>query len=148
MKISTQLVPALASTRLARIAISVGVSTVAIALTATILPQAASAQIAPGRPGSLQPFPDSSRTNERSTFDGGIGGSSDFSVFNLIHQAQLGGLRDLGEFSQEQNRNINNAAEDFKRRQRELIGKPQPQLPENPVTNSQPENQQSNQLSK
>jgi len=142
MKISTQLVPAFASTRLARIALGVGVSTVAIAIASIILPQAASAQTAPGLPGSVQTLPDSSRQNERDTFGGNLG-NGDFNVFSLIHQAQLGSIRDLNEYSKEQNQNINNAAEEFKRRQRQLISNPQQQLPDNPATNLQPENQQS-----
>jgi hypothetical protein len=141
MKISNQLVPAFASTLLARIALGVGVSTVAIA--SIILPQAASAQSAPGIPGSVQTLPDSSRQNERDTFGGNLG-NGDFNVFSLIHQAQLGSIRDLNEYSQEQNQNINNAAEEFKRRQRQLISNPQQQLPENPATNLQPPNQQGN----
>ncbi|HEY9614340.1 hypothetical protein [Allocoleopsis sp.] len=141
MKISDQLVSAFASTQLARMAFGVGISTLAIAIASTILPQTASAQTAPGvTPGSVQPFPDSSRQNERDTFGGNLGGG-DLSIFNLIHRAQLGN----GSFDeQEQTRTLNNAAEEFKRKQRALIGNPQPQLPENPSTNVQPESPQGN----
>lgn len=149
MKISNQLVSAFASTQLARMAFGVGISTVAItsgaalcaiAIASTILPQTASAQTAPGAPGNVQPFPDSSRQNERDTFGGNLGGG-DLSIFNLIHRAQLGN----GSFDeQEQNRNLNNATEEFKRKQRALINNPQPQLPENPATNVQPESPQGN----
>jgi hypothetical protein len=138
MKISNPFVSAFASTRFARIALGVGVSTVAIA--SMMLPQAASAQTAPG---NIQSFPDASRQNERDSFGGNLGGG-DFNIFQMIHQSQLGGMRDMGEYSQEQNRNLNNATEAFKRQQRALIGNPEPQLPETPATNNQPENPQGN----
>lgn len=138
MKISNPFVSAFASTRFARIALGVGVSTVAIA--SMMLPQAASAQTAPG---NIQSFPDASRQNERDSFGGNLGGG-DFNIFQMIHQSQLGGMRDMSEFSQEQNRNLNNAAEAFKRQQRALMGNPEPQLPETPVTNNQPANPQGN----
>lgn len=121
MKISTQLVSAF-------------VSTVAIALSSTVIPQAASAQIAPGS-GSATSFPDSSRQNERNSMTGGFGGD-DFSIFDLIHRSQLGTLRDINEFSQEQNQNLTTEAEKFRLEQRRRLGTP-PQL--------QPEGQQENQ---
>jgi hypothetical protein len=138
MKISNPFVSAFASTRFARIALGVGVSTVAIA--SMMLPPAASAQTAPG---NIQSLPDASRQNERDSFGGNLGGG-DFNIFQMIHQSQLGGMRDMSEYSQEQNRNLNNAAEEFKRRQRALMGNPEPQLLETPATNTQPENQQGN----
>lgn len=138
MKITNPFISAFASTCFARIALGVGVSTVAIA--SMILPQAASAQTAPG---NIQSFPDASRQNERDSFGGNLGGG-DFNIFQMIHQSQLGGMRDMSEYSQEQNRNLNNAAEAFKRQQRVLIGNPEPQLLENPATNTQPENPQGN----
>lgn len=138
MKITNPFVSVFASTRLARIALGVGVSTLAIA--SMMLPQAASAQTAPG---NIQSFPDASRQNERDSFGGNLGGG-DFNIFQMIHQSQLGGMRDMSEYSQEQNRNLNNAAELFKRRQRELMGNPESQLPETPATNTQPENPQGN----
>ncbi len=140
MKISNPFVSAFASTRFARIALGVGVSTVAIA--SMMIPQAASAQTAPGN-GNIQSFPDASRQNERDSFGGNLGGG-DFNIFQMIHQSQLGGMRDMSEYSQEQNRNLNNAAEEFKRRQRALMGNPEPQLLETPATNTQPENPQGN----
>lgn len=158
MKISNQLVPAFASTLLARIALGVGVSTVAIAvrcpkraiasgaalcaiaLTSIILPQATSAQTAPGTPGNA--LPDASRQNERDTFSGSFG-SGDFSLFNLIHQSQLGTIN-MEEYSQEMNQNLSSEADKFKQQQLQLLGKPQPQLPANPDTNLQQQNQQDN----
>ena len=138
MKITSPFVSAFASTCFARLALGVGVSTLAIA--SMILPQAASAQTAPS---NIQSFPDASRQNERDSFGGNLGGG-DFNIFQMIHQSQLGGMRDMSEYSQEQNRNLNNAAEVFKRQQRALIGNPEPQLPDNPDSNNQPENPQGN----
>lgn len=137
MKKSIQLVPAIASTLLARIALGVGVSTVAIALTSTILPQSASAQTAPGTA-----LPDSSRQNERNTFSGGFG-SGDFSLFDLIHQSNLGTIN-MEEYSQNINRNLSSEADKFKQQQLQMLGRPQQQLPANPNTNPQQSNQQGN----
>lgn len=118
MKISIQLVSAFTST-------------VAIALTTSLLPQAASAQVEQSVPASVQSQPfDSTPSQERDSFSGSLG-NSDFSVFNLIHQAQMGTLRDLSEFSQEQNRNITSEAEKFRLEQRRRLGNPsqlQPQV--------------------
>jgi hypothetical protein len=138
MKITNPFLSAFASTCFARIALGVGVSTVAIA--SMMLPQAASAQSAPG---NIQSFPDASRQNERDSFGGNLGGG-DFNIFQMIHQSQLGGMRDMSEYSQQQNRNLNNAAEEFKRQQRALMGNPEPQLPDNPDSNNQLENPQGN----
>lgn len=135
MKITNPLVPAFASTLLARIALGVGVST--IALTFVMLPQAASAQVAPGASGSA--LPDASRQNERDTFSGGFG-NGDFSIFNLIHQSQLGTIN-MDEYSQEINRNLSSEADKFKQQQLQIIGKPQQQLPGNPDANLDQENQ-------
>lgn len=74
--------------------------------------------------------------NERGSFYGGSN-SSGFSVFNLLHNAQLGQTRDLGDFSTEQRTNINNAADEFRRLQLQRLGNTQPILPaetpENPA---------------
>ena len=122
MKISIQLV-------------SVFTSTVAIALTTSLLPHAASAQEEQSVPASVQSQPfDSNRSQERDSFSGTLG-NNDFSVFNLIHQAQLGTLRDLSEFSQEQNRNITSEAEKFRLEQQRRLGNPsQLQLQVKPET--------------
>ena len=123
MKISFQLV-------------SVFTSTVAIALTTSLLPQATSAQVEQSVPASVQSQPfDSNRSQERDSFSGNLG-NNDFSVFNLIHQAQLGTLRDLSEFSQEQNRNITSEAEKFRLEQRRRLGNPSQLQPQ-----AQPETQ-------
>ena len=129
MKITNPLVPACASPLLARVALGVGIC--AIALTSVILPQAASSQTAPNTPGSA--LPDASRQNERDTFSGGFG-NGDFSLFNLIHQSQLGTIN-MEEYSQDLNRNLSSEADKFKQQQLQMLNKPQQQLPANPDTN-------------
>lgn len=136
MKITNPLVPACASPLLARVALGVGIC--AIAFTSIVLPQSASAQIAPGAPGSA--LPDASRLNERDSFSGGFG-NGDFSLFNLIHQSQLGTIN-MDEYSREINRNLSSEADKFKQQQLQMLGKPQQQLPTNPDTNLNQENQE------
>lgn len=117
MKIRNLLVPAF-------------VSTVAIALTPTILSQSAWAQTAPGYPSSAQPLTDVSRENERSSFYGGGLGNGDFNPMQLIHQSQLGSLKDINEFTQEQNQNLTSEAEKFRLEQlRRLQQQGQPGTP-------------------
>lgn len=108
MKIRNLLVPAF-------------VSTLAIAVTSTILSQSAWAQTGPGYPNRAQPLPDVSRQNERDMFYGGGLGNGDFNPMQLIHQSQLGSLRDINEFTQEQNQNITNQAEKFRLEQRRRL---------------------------
>lgn len=121
MKTSNPLIPQFASTLLTRLKISVGVSLVAMGITSTVLPQSASA-LPPESNQSNQPLQDFlSPQNERDTFSSGPGDGS-FSVFNLIHQAQLGNLRDMGEFSQEQSKNISDAAARFRLEQQQRLG--------------------------
>ncbi|PIG92603.1 hypothetical protein [Gloeocapsopsis sp. IPPAS B-1203] len=42
-------------------------------------------------------------------------------MFDLIHRAQLGTMRDPNEYANEQNQNINSAADAFRERQRQLM---------------------------
>ncbi|UZQ55337.1 hypothetical protein OOK60_04485 [Trichothermofontia sichuanensis B231] len=55
------------------------------------------------------------------------------SVFDIIHRSRLGNL-DMDAFSQEQQQNLDAAAAEFRKRQRERLGTPQvqpmPVLPE------------------
>jgi hypothetical protein len=113
MKKITQLVPAFASARLERLALGIGVSAVAIALTSVVLPQPASAQSA----GTVQPLQDfTTQQNERDTFTGQIGDNG-FNVFNLIHQAQTRGSLDMGEFLSGQTQSLDKATAEFRRQQ-------------------------------
>lgn len=145
MKTSNQLIPPFASTLLTRLKISVGISVVAIGISSTVLPQSASA-LPPEGNQSNQPIQDFlSPQNERDTFSSGPGDGS-FSVFNLIHQAQLGNLRDMGDYSQEQSKNISDAAARFRLEQQQRlgiqqgIGTQQQALPNQQVPTPQPGN--------
>lgn len=121
MKTNNQLIPPAASTLLARLKMSVGVSVVAMGIASTLLPQPASA-LPPDGNQSNQPIQDFlSPQNERDTFSSGPGDGS-FSVFNLIHRAQMGNLRDMGEFSEEQSKNISDAAARFRLEQQRQLG--------------------------
>lgn len=120
MKTINQLIPPFASTLLTRLKITIGVSVVAMGITSTVLPQPASA-LPPEGNQSNQPLQDFLSPTERDTFSSGPGDGS-FSVFNLIHQAQLGNLRDMGEFSQEQSKNISDAAARFRLEQQQRLG--------------------------
>ncbi|HEY9813515.1 MAG TPA: hypothetical protein V6D31_08260, partial [Candidatus Sericytochromatia bacterium] len=52
------------------------------------------------------------------------GSSNDgFNPLDLIHRANLGSLRTYEEFSAEQRTNLNSAADDFRKRQLEMIRK-------------------------
>lgn len=42
-------------------------------------------------------------------------------MFDLIHRAQMGTMRDPYEYANEQNQNINSAADAFRERQRQLM---------------------------
>jgi len=140
MNISTNFVSKFSSRLLARIALGVGGSVVAIAISSAVVPQPSLAEPA----GSVNPLQDLNRQNERDPMD--IGGSGDFNFYNLIHRAQMG-TGDLTDPSQ----SINDAAARFQRERQRLLenqqqrgnqqmAQPQnsPQLanPQNGVTNS------------
>jgi hypothetical protein len=59
------------------------------------------------------------QNNEIGAFDGLEQGS--FHPLDLFHMMNMGGRRSLGEFRQEQNNNLNNAAQEFRRQQLELL---------------------------
>lgn len=127
MKKSNPFVLQFTSTVFTRIAFGVGISTVAIAT--AFFAQVSLAQ-------SAQDLQNSgtftSPNNERNSFDGSIGGSG-FSVFNLIHNAQLGGWRDPNEVANEQRESIDKATEEFRRIQLEQLRNSQNQEPASPV---------------
>jgi len=58
-------------------------------------------------------------------------------MFDLIHRAQLGTMRDPNEYANEQNQNINSAADAFRERQRQLMQQSNQQQQVTP-TNSAP----------
>lgn len=57
--------------------------------------------------------------------------NSDYSpFFDLMHRIQLGNIRTMSEFGQDQQQSIGSEATDFRTRQRELILQTQPNSPE------------------
>jgi hypothetical protein len=139
MKISTKLVPTFSSRLLARIALGVGGSAVAIAISSAVVPQPSLAEPA----GSVNPLQDLNRQNERDPMD--IGGSSDFNFHNLIHRAQMG-TGDLTDPS----KSIDDAAARFQRERQRLLesqqqpGNPQMAQPQNSQQLPNPQNQVTN----
>jgi hypothetical protein len=130
MKKINLLVPKFASLRLA-----LGGSVCAIAIASIILPQKASAQ-------ALSPVQTPSNvTTQQSEKDTMYGQSGDFNVMNLIHRAQIG----AGELT-DPSKSISDAATRFRLEQQRQLNQPSssgnlPQtLPQNPASNSQPNN--------
>lgn len=131
MKKSNLLIPRFASKPL--FALLMGGGMCAIAIASATLSQPASAQISPG----AKPFGDfGTQQNERNSTSGSFG-DGNFSVFDIIHRAQMG----AGELT-EPSQSITDAATKFRMEQQRRLANPQPsgneQLakPENPVTNS------------
>jgi hypothetical protein len=90
----------------------------AIASSAILVPQATFAQ-ASGLNNSppLQDF----QTNDNP--DPFSGRSSGTGIFDLIHRSRLGNGRSLDEFTTEQRQNLNDAAAEFRNKQRQLLQK-------------------------
>jgi hypothetical protein len=90
----------------------------AIASSAILVPQATFAQ-ASGLNNSppLQDF----QTNDNP--DPFSGRSSGTGIFDLIHRSRLGNGRSLEEFTTEQRQNLNDAAAEFRNKQRQLLQK-------------------------
>jgi len=57
-------------------------------------------------------------------------GSSGTGMFDLIHRSRLGNGRSIEEFSTEQRQNLNDAAAEFRNKQRLLLEKPAVPSPE------------------
>ncbi|MBD2181454.1 hypothetical protein H6S82_07890 [Planktothrix sp. FACHB-1355] len=72
------------------------------------------------------PSQDFQRQEDNSSFYGG-GTGQGFSVFDLIHRANLGQNRSPEEFSTEQRQSLDDAAEQFRAKQREQLQIPQNQ---------------------
>lgn len=94
----------------------------------SVLPKPSLAQVNSANPQEIfAPERNSDPFSSRNT-DNSMG------VFDLIHRAQLGSMRDPSEYATEQDQNINSAAAAFRERQRQLIQQPrQPQTPVNAV---------------
>lgn len=120
MKTTTQLVSEFASTLLSRLALGVGVCTVAIATTSALTSQPASAQVVNENQSNQSPQDFISPQNERDSFTGAAPGQG-FNVFDLMHRAQTRGSISSDEFLSEQGANLDRAVADFHRQQQQLL---------------------------
>ncbi|WP_088893983.1 hypothetical protein [Leptolyngbya ohadii] len=90
---------------------------------------------------SNQPLPGLGNSDQRND---GMTAPDGVNVYDLIHQLQMGSIPSMSEFSQEQQRNINSAATDFRTRQMERLRQQTPQtqmpqaIPMTPAPSSQP----------
>ncbi|MEG4032785.1 hypothetical protein QUA03_03020 [Microcoleus sp. S36b_A4] len=95
-----------------------GIAASAIASCALFSPQASFAQ-ASGL-NNAQPLQDFQTQDNTDPFSGRSSGSA---IFDLIHRSQLGGGRSMEEFNSEQRQNLNDAAAEFRNKQRLLLEK-------------------------
>ena len=96
----------------------VGIAASAIASCALLSPQASFAQ-ASGL-NNAQPLQDFQTQDNTDPFSGRSSGSG---IFDLIHRSNLGGGRSMEEFNSEQRKNLNDAAAEFRNKQRLLLEK-------------------------
>ncbi|AFZ06210.1 hypothetical protein Osc7112_1717 [Oscillatoria nigro-viridis PCC 7112] len=95
-----------------------GIAASAIASCALFSPQASFAQ-ASGL-NNAQPLQDFQTQDNTDPFSGRSSGSA---IFDLIHRSQLGGGRSMEEFNSEQRQNLNDAAAEYRNKQRLLLEK-------------------------
>ena len=95
-----------------------GIAASVIASCALLSPQASFAQ-ASGL-NNAQPLQDFQTQDNTDPFSGRSSGSA---IFDLIHRSQLGGDRSMEEFNTEQRQNLNDAAAEFRNKQRLLLEK-------------------------
>ncbi|MEG4344022.1 hypothetical protein QUB70_12125 [Microcoleus sp. A003_D6] len=91
----------------------------AIASCALFSPQATFAQ-ASGLTNSPQPLQDFQTQDNTDPFSGRSSGSG---IFDLIHRSRLGNGRSMEEFNTEQRQNLNEAATEFRNKQRQILEK-------------------------
>ncbi|MEG4341159.1 hypothetical protein [Microcoleus sp. D3_18_C2] len=96
----------------------IGIAASAIASCALFSPQASFAQ-ASGL-NNAQPLQDFQTQDNTDPFSGRSSGSG---IFDLIHRSRLGGGRSMEEFTTEQRQNLNDAAAEFRNKQRLLLEK-------------------------
>jgi hypothetical protein len=101
-----------------------GIAASAIASCALFSPQASFAQ-ASGL-NNAQPLQDFQTQDNTDPFSGRSSGSG---IFDLIHRSQLGGGRSMEEFTTEQRQNLNDAAAEFRNKQRLLLQKQDQTVP-------------------
>ena len=95
-----------------------GIAASAIASCALFSPQASFAQ-ASGL-NNAQPLQDFQTQDNTDPFSGRSSGRG---IFDLIHRSQLGGGRSMEEFTTEQRQNLNDAATEYRNKQRLLLEK-------------------------
>jgi hypothetical protein len=93
-----------------------GIAASAIASCALFSPQASFAQ-ASGL-NNAQPLQEFQTQDNTDPFSGRSSGSG---IFDLIHRSRLGGGRSMEEFTTEQRQNLNDAAAEFRNKQRLLL---------------------------
>lgn len=99
-----------------------------VSLAAVFVPKPSLAQVNSANPQEIfEPERNGDPFSSRDTNDS-------MGVFDLIHRAQLGTMRDPSEYATEQDQNINNAAAAFRERQRQLMQ----QRPQTPANSSVP----------
>ena len=96
----------------------VGIAASAIASCALFSPQASFAQ-ASGL-NNAQPLQDFQTQDNTDPFSGRSSGSG---IFDLIHRSRLGNGRSMEEFNTEQRQNLNEAATEFRNKQRQILEK-------------------------
>jgi hypothetical protein len=101
-----------------------GIAASAIASCALFSPQASFAQ-ASGL-NNAQPLQDFQTQDNTDPFSGQSSGSA---IFDLIHRSQLGGGRSMEEFNSQQRQNLNDAAAEFRNKQRLMLQKPDQAVP-------------------
>lgn len=69
----------------------------------------------------LNPLEDANPAEEGSDPFSSSGQGNSFGIFDLIHRANLGGDRNLEDFSSEQNQSLNDAAAQFRKKQLERL---------------------------
>lgn len=80
-----------------------------------------------------QNYPNSQTDNYQPNEYDTLNGTSGLNPMELIHRARLGTSRTSQEFQEDSSENLNNAADDFKRQQQELLE--HQATPENNVNN-------------
>ncbi len=92
----------------------------AIATCALFTPQATFAQASGLNNNNAQPLQDFQTKDNTDPFSGRSSGAG---IFDLIHRSQLGGGRSMEEFNSEQRQNLNDAAAEFRNKQRQILEK-------------------------
>ncbi|HAT15241.1 MAG TPA: hypothetical protein DCS91_18190 [Microcoleaceae bacterium UBA11344] len=91
----------------------------AIASSTLFLPQATFAQAS--SLNNSQPLQDFQTNDNPDPFSGRSSGTG---LFDLIHRSRLGGGRSMDEFTSEQRQNLNDAAAEFRNKQRQMLQNP------------------------